>query len=101
MSRGRVSSGGVNHAPRPAPVQGGNCGSLFRTIDEGIAFGVGSAVAHRAVDSIFSPQKMNQPAKEDKLHKKHNDVAHKECSVYLIDGSWVVSFTPHLFTFGE
>ena len=51
MSRGRVSSGGVNHAPRPAPVQGGNCGSLFRTIDEGIAFGVGSAVAHRAVDS--------------------------------------------------
>ncbi|KAG4934106.1 hypothetical protein JHK87_048108 [Glycine soja] len=56
MSRGRVSSGGVNHAPRPAPVQGGNCGSLFRTIDEGIAFGVGSAVAHRAVDSIFSPQ---------------------------------------------
>ncbi|KAG5098608.1 hypothetical protein JHK82_048462 [Glycine max] len=59
MSRGRVSSGGVNHAPRPAPVQGGNCGSLFRTIDEGIAFGVGSAVAHRAVDSIFSPQTLN------------------------------------------
>jgi len=43
MPRGRGSSGGVNHAPRPTPIQSDNRGSLFRTVTEGIAFGVGSA----------------------------------------------------------
>ncbi|KAH1232605.1 hypothetical protein GmHk_09G025216 [Glycine max] len=31
MPRGRGSSGGVNHAPRPTPIQSDNRGSLFRT----------------------------------------------------------------------
>ncbi|KHN12087.1 hypothetical protein glysoja_044885 [Glycine soja] len=49
MPRGRGSSGGVNHAPRPTPIQSDNRGSLFRTVTEGIAFGVGSA-------SVFNPR---------------------------------------------
>ncbi|KAG4960616.1 hypothetical protein AAZX31_13G237800 [Glycine max] len=46
----------VNHAPPPAPAQSDNRGSLFGTVAEGLAFGSGSAVAHRAVDSVFGPR---------------------------------------------
>ncbi|RDX91237.1 hypothetical protein CR513_26804, partial [Mucuna pruriens] len=46
----------VNHAPPPAPAQSGNRGSLFGTIAEGMAFGGGSAMAHRAVDSVLGPR---------------------------------------------
>nr|XP_043626569.1 uncharacterized protein C6C3.02c-like [Erigeron canadensis] len=50
----------VNHAPPPAPVQGGNGGSMLgrigSTIADGMAFGTGSAVAHRAVDAIVGPR---------------------------------------------
>ncbi|KAJ9159213.1 hypothetical protein P3X46_024734 [Hevea brasiliensis] len=48
----------VNHAPPPAPVQsgGGGGGSLLGTIAQGMAFGTGSAVAHRAVDAVLGPR---------------------------------------------
>lgn len=49
----------VNRAPPPAPAQGGG-GSMLSgigsTIAQGMAFGTGSAVAHRAVDSVLGPR---------------------------------------------
>ncbi|CAL5200836.1 unnamed protein product [Lathyrus oleraceus] len=49
----------VNHAPPPANVQSGG-GSLLSgigsTIAQGMAFGTGSAVAHRAVDAVMGPR---------------------------------------------
>ncbi|KAJ7566280.1 hypothetical protein O6H91_02G095500 [Diphasiastrum complanatum] len=50
----------VNHAPPPAPLQSSGSGSMMgglaSTIAQGVAFGTGSAVAHRAVDSIMGPR---------------------------------------------
>ncbi|KAI8532406.1 hypothetical protein RHMOL_Rhmol11G0212700 [Rhododendron molle] len=50
----------VSHAPPPAPVQGGSGGSMLgalgATIAQGMAFGTGSAVAHRAVDAVMGPR---------------------------------------------
>ncbi|KAK2662860.1 hypothetical protein Ddye_001434 [Dipteronia dyeriana] len=51
----------VNHSPPPAPAQsGGGGGSLLggigSTIAQGMAFGTGSAVAHRAVDAVMGPR---------------------------------------------
>ncbi|KAI3525533.1 hypothetical protein L1887_04389 [Cichorium endivia] len=50
----------VNRAPPPAPVQPSSGGSMLggigSTIAQGLAFGTGSAVAHRAVDSIMGPR---------------------------------------------
>ncbi|KAJ6828218.1 uncharacterized protein M6B38_363965 [Iris pallida] len=49
----------VNHAPPPAPVQGGGrsiLGGIGSTIAQGMAFGSGSAVAHRAVDAVMGPR---------------------------------------------
>ncbi|KZV22740.1 hypothetical protein F511_05372 [Dorcoceras hygrometricum] len=50
----------VNHAPPPAPVQSSSGGSMLgglgSTIAQGMAFGTGSAVAHRAVDSVMGPR---------------------------------------------
>ncbi|TKY71516.1 hypothetical protein E2542_SST00248 [Spatholobus suberectus] len=46
----------VKYAPPSAPAQSGSRGSLFGTVAEGMAFGAGSAVAHRAVDSVFGPR---------------------------------------------
>ncbi|KAI5661316.1 hypothetical protein M9H77_20639 [Catharanthus roseus] len=50
----------VNHAPPPAPVQpssgGSMLGSIGSTIAQGMAFGTGSAVAHRAVDAVMGPR---------------------------------------------
>ncbi|XP_019169218.1 PREDICTED: uncharacterized protein C6C3.02c-like isoform X2 [Ipomoea nil] len=50
----------VNHAPPPAPAQNSRGGSMLgnigSTIAEGMAFGTGSAIAHRAVDSIMGPR---------------------------------------------
>ncbi|URE46236.1 CHCH domain, partial [Musa troglodytarum] len=44
-------------APPPAPVQGGSVlGGIGATIADGIAFGTGSAIAHRAVDSMLGPR---------------------------------------------
>ncbi|XP_057493238.1 uncharacterized protein LOC130778751 [Actinidia eriantha] len=49
----------VSYAPSPALVQGSSGGSmlggLVDTITEGMAFGTGSAVAHRAVDALLGP----------------------------------------------
>ncbi|KAL8541769.1 hypothetical protein ACS0TY_002868 [Phlomoides rotata] len=49
----------VNHAPPPA-VQSSSGGSMLggigSTIAQGMAFGTGSAVAHRAVDSVMGPR---------------------------------------------
>lgn len=47
------------HAPPPAPVQQGGgsmLGSIGSTIAEGMAFGTGSAIAHRAVDAVLGPR---------------------------------------------
>ncbi|GMN40181.1 hypothetical protein TIFTF001_009406 [Ficus carica] len=52
-------SSGVARAPPPAPVQSGNgsvMGGLGATIADGLAFGTGSAVAHRAVDAMLGPR---------------------------------------------
>ncbi|KAL1564595.1 hypothetical protein AAHA92_06918 [Salvia divinorum] len=50
----------VNSAPPPAPVQGGSSGSMLgslgSTIAQGMAFGTGSAMAHRAVDAVMGPR---------------------------------------------
>ncbi|KAK6923853.1 CHCH protein [Dillenia turbinata] len=46
--------------PPPAPVQGSSGGSMLggigSTIAQGMAFGTGSAVAHRAVDAVLGPR---------------------------------------------
>ncbi|CAO2830651.1 unnamed protein product [Amaranthus hypochondriacus] len=50
----------VHHAPPPAPVQASSGGSVLggigSTIAQGMAFGTGSAVAHRAVDAVMGPR---------------------------------------------
>ncbi|WVZ24231.1 hypothetical protein V8G54_002775 [Vigna mungo] len=49
----------VHHAPPPAPAQSGGGGMLSgigSTIAQGMAFGTGSAVAHRAVDAVMGPR---------------------------------------------
>ncbi|KAL0376019.1 UNVERIFIED_CONTAM: hypothetical protein Scaly_0719500 [Sesamum calycinum] len=50
----------VHHAPPPAPVQSSSGGSMLggigSTIAQGMAFGTGSAVAHRAVDAVMGPR---------------------------------------------
>ncbi|KAL3635343.1 hypothetical protein CASFOL_019890 [Castilleja foliolosa] len=56
----------VHNAPPPAPVQSGSGGSMLgsigSTIAQGMAFGTGSAVAHRAVDSVFGPRTIQHEA---------------------------------------
>ncbi|WJX46498.1 hypothetical protein P8452_33295 [Trifolium repens] len=55
----------VNHAPPPANVQGGGGGMLSgigSTIAQGMAFGTGSAVAHRAVDAVMGPRTIQHEA---------------------------------------
>ncbi|RZC55614.1 hypothetical protein C5167_014469 [Papaver somniferum] len=52
-------------APPPAPAQssgGGMLGGLGATIAQGMAFGGGSAMAHRAVDSIMGPRTIQHEA---------------------------------------
>ncbi|XP_072951505.1 uncharacterized protein [Typha angustifolia] len=48
----------VHQAPPPAPVQGGGSvlGGIGSTIAQGMAFGTGSAMAHRAVDAVLGPR---------------------------------------------
>ncbi|KAJ4965265.1 hypothetical protein NE237_017114 [Protea cynaroides] len=50
----------ASRAPPPAPAQGGGGGSMLQglgsTIAQGMAFGTGSAVAHRAVDAVLGPR---------------------------------------------
>ncbi|XP_010254584.1 PREDICTED: hemiasterlin resistant protein 1-like [Nelumbo nucifera] len=51
----------ASHAPPPAPAQGSSSGgsllgSLGATVAQGMAFGTGSAVAHRAVDAVLGPR---------------------------------------------
>ncbi|KAK1414587.1 hypothetical protein QVD17_30334 [Tagetes erecta] len=50
----------VNRVPPPAPVQNSSGGSVLgaigSTVAEGMAFGTGNAVAHRAVDAIAGPR---------------------------------------------
>lgn len=53
-------------APPPAPVQSSSGGSMFgaigSTIAQGMAFGTGSAVAHRAVDAVMGPRTIQHEA---------------------------------------
>ncbi|KAL2514718.1 hemiasterlin resistant protein 1-like [Forsythia ovata] len=50
----------VNHAPPPVPAQASSGGSMLgnigSTIAQGMAFGTGNAVAHRAVDAVMGPR---------------------------------------------
>ncbi|KAG6492791.1 coiled-coil-helix-coiled-coil-helix domain-containing protein 10, mitochondrial-like [Zingiber officinale] len=48
----------VHQAPPPAPVQSGGSilGGIGSTIAQGMAFGTGSAIAHRAVDAVVGPR---------------------------------------------
>ncbi|TMW99272.1 hypothetical protein EJD97_002820 [Solanum chilense] len=50
----------ARHAPPPAPMQSSGGGSMLggigSTIAQGMAFGTGSAVAHRAVDAVMGPR---------------------------------------------
>ncbi|KAI9110409.1 hypothetical protein K1719_018569 [Acacia pycnantha] len=46
----------VHRAPPPAPAQSGSGGSIGSIIGQGIAFGTGSAIAHRAVDAVMGPR---------------------------------------------
>ncbi|XP_062164736.1 uncharacterized protein C6C3.02c-like [Alnus glutinosa] len=46
-------------APPPAPVQGGNgsmMGGLGAAIADGMAWGTGTAIAHRAMDALMGPR---------------------------------------------
>ncbi|KAK9286504.1 hypothetical protein L1049_014902 [Liquidambar formosana] len=56
----------ASHAPPPAPAQGGSGGSMLgglgATIAQGMAFGTGSAVAHRAVDAVVGPRTIQHEA---------------------------------------
>ncbi|XP_077219574.1 uncharacterized protein LOC143853723 isoform X2 [Tasmannia lanceolata] len=56
----------ARQAPPPAPVQGGGGGSMLgaigSTIAQGMAFGTGSAVAHRAVDAVMGPRTIQHEA---------------------------------------
>eukprot|EP01018_Ginkgo_biloba_P007159 Gb_18280 [translate_table: standard] len=56
------------HAPPPAPIQqsggGSMLGSIGSTIAQGMAFGTGSAVAHRAVDAVLGPRTVQQEVVE-------------------------------------
>ncbi|KAK7412176.1 hypothetical protein VNO78_03626 [Psophocarpus tetragonolobus] len=59
IGAGRSAASVQRPSPRPvnhAPAESGNRGSLFGTVAEGMAFGAGSGVAHRAVDSMFGPR---------------------------------------------
>ncbi|KAJ8645560.1 hypothetical protein MRB53_007308 [Persea americana] len=55
----------ASHAPPPAPAQSGG-GSMLQglgaTIAQGMAFGTGSAVAHRAVDAVMGPRTIQHEA---------------------------------------
>ncbi|CAH1418259.1 unnamed protein product [Lactuca virosa] len=57
--RSQFKESPVNRSPPPAPVQSSGGGSIFggigSTIAQGMTFGTGSVVAHRAVDSIMGP----------------------------------------------
>ncbi|OEL37164.1 hypothetical protein BAE44_0001818 [Dichanthelium oligosanthes] len=49
----------ARQAPPPAPVQSGGSsilGGIGSTIAQGMAFGTGSAMAHRAVDAVIGPR---------------------------------------------
>ncbi|XP_020087527.1 hemiasterlin resistant protein 1 [Ananas comosus] len=48
----------ARQAPPPAPAQGGGSilGGIGSTIAQGMAFGTGSAMAHRAVDAVMGPR---------------------------------------------
>lgn len=48
----------VNNAPAPAPSAGqpGMMSGIGSTIVQGMAFGTGSAIAHRAVDAVAGPR---------------------------------------------
>uniref|UniRef100_A0A7N0UGG1 CHCH domain-containing protein n=1 Tax=Kalanchoe fedtschenkoi TaxID=63787 RepID=A0A7N0UGG1_KALFE len=50
----------VNRAPPPAPAPaqggGGMLSGIGSTIAQGMAFGTGSAMAHRAVDAVMGPR---------------------------------------------
>uniref|UniRef100_A0A0A9G0C6 CHCH domain-containing protein n=1 Tax=Arundo donax TaxID=35708 RepID=A0A0A9G0C6_ARUDO len=49
----------VRQAPPPAPAQSGGgsiLGGIGSTIAQGMAFGTGSAMAHRAVDAVMGPR---------------------------------------------
>ncbi|XP_062214950.1 uncharacterized protein C6C3.02c-like [Phragmites australis] len=49
----------VRQAPPPAPTQSGSgsiLGGIGSTIAQGMAFGTGSAMAHRAVDAVMGPR---------------------------------------------
>ncbi|KAL5563366.1 hypothetical protein UlMin_033113 [Ulmus minor] len=58
LARYYLPSGFLNHAPPPAPAQQGGGGSLLggigSTIAQGMAFGTGSAMAHKAVDVVLA-----------------------------------------------
>ncbi|KAK1268330.1 hypothetical protein QJS04_geneDACA006495 [Acorus gramineus] len=48
----------AHHAPPPAPAQRSESllGGIGSTIAQGMAFGTGSAMAHRAVDAVMGPR---------------------------------------------
>ncbi|KAI3509435.1 hypothetical protein L2E82_24984 [Cichorium intybus] len=56
----------ASRAPPPAPVQSSSGGSMLggigSTIAQGMAFGTGSAVAHRAVDAVMGPRTIQHEA---------------------------------------
>ncbi|XP_028787162.1 uncharacterized protein LOC114743127 isoform X2 [Neltuma alba] len=46
----------VYHPPPPAPVQTGDDRSFLGTVFDGLAFGTGAEVAHRAVGAVMGPR---------------------------------------------
>ncbi|GMH14680.1 hypothetical protein Nepgr_016521 [Nepenthes gracilis] len=64
----------VSHAPPPASVPassgGSMVGGLGATIAQGMAFGTGSAVAHRAVDAVLGPRTIQHETDSCGIHSK-------------------------------
>ncbi|CAJ1936153.1 unnamed protein product [Sphenostylis stenocarpa] len=75
----------AHHAPPPAQVQTGGgsiLGGLGSTIAQGMAFGTGSAVAHRAVDSIMGPRTIQHETVVTEAAAPANTFGGDACNVH-------------------
>ncbi|KAK1386254.1 CHCH domain-containing protein [Heracleum sosnowskyi] len=86
----------ARRAPPPAPVRqapppatatassgGGMLGGLGATIAQGMAFGTGSAVAHRAVDSVMGPRTIQHEAVPAAAGSAAPELSKDACGMHL------------------
>ncbi|KAL8116875.1 uncharacterized protein LOC141668657 [Apium graveolens] len=78
----------VRQAPPPAPASSGGgggsmLGGLGATIAQGMAFGTGSAVAHRAVDSVMGPRTIQHEAVPAAAGSAAPELSRDACGMHL------------------